>query len=113
MANEYESEEKFLVKNYKAFLYQYLQEFKHGTDPMHLHPPPAFRRVYELVMRPYFSQDSEISYSDLVTMMDMVAKFMIYLNQQSIEYNNFTRCGCTRLSDEELELLLKSGGENR
>lgn len=107
------AESKFLAKNYKAFLYSYLQDFKYGKDPLHLHPPPAFRQVYELIMRPYLVQDDEVNYSDLITMMDMVAKFMSYLNNNEIEYNSFSGCTCTRLTKEDLELLLENGGENR
>lgn len=111
MTDEYASESKFLAKNYKVFLHNYLQEFKQGNDPLHIHPPPAFRRVYELVMRPYILRDDEVSYTELITMMDMVAKFMSYLNHNGIEYDSFTRCSCTRLTDEDLTLLLESGGD--
>lgn len=113
MSDDYVSESKFLTKNYKAFLYEYLQEFKHGNDTMHLHPPPAFRDIYDLVMRPYLTQDDEINYSDLVTMMDMVAKFMSFLNRNGIDYQSFSECSCTRITDADLALLLESGGENR
>lgn len=106
-------ESTFLAKNYKAFLYEYVQEFKHGNDPLHLHPPPAFRQIYDLVMRPFILQENEVNYSDLVTMMDMVAKFVSYLNHNGIKYDNFSQCSCTRLTDNDLELLLEGGGENR
>lgn len=115
MNDEYASESKFLAKNYKAFLYDYWTALKSGTDPLHLHPPPAFRHVYEVILNGFVKPDDngDLNYTDLITMMDMVAKFMSYLNHNGIEYDNFTSCACTRLTDEDLALLLESGGDNR
>lgn len=114
MSEDYESESKFLAKNYKAFLYEYLQDIKSGNDPLHLHPPPAFRHVYKIILRGFIKpdDDGELRTTDLVTMMDMVAKFMTYLHRNGIDYDTFTRCSCSRITDEELDLILGSGGEN-
>lgn len=113
MQDEYASESKFLEKNYKAFLYDYLTAFKSGNDQIHIHPPPAFRNLYKAIIERFVKEGDELPTTDLVTMMDMVAKFMSYLNKNGIEYDNFTGCPCTRLTDEDLLLLLESGGENR
>lgn len=107
----YVQESKFLTKNYKAFLYGYLQDIKSGNDPLHLHPPPAFRYVYEKILEGFIKpdDDGELRTTDLITMMDMVAKFISYLNNNKIEYNDFTRCECTSLTARDVELLLGSG----
>lgn len=110
----YVQERKFLAKNYKAFLYDYLQELKSGNDPLHIHPPPAFRHVYDIIIHHFVKRDEdELSTTDLVSMMDMVAKFVSYLNDNKIEYNGFTSCECTTLTARDVELLLESGGDNR
>lgn len=114
MTDDYSSESKFLLKNYRVFLFEYLKAFKTGTDSMHIHPPPAFRRLYELMIERYVvSGLVEIDTKELIFMMDMVAKFTSYLNRNEIKYDNFAECPCTRLSDEDLIALLESGGENR
>lgn len=106
-------ESTFLAKNYKAFLYEYLHNIKSGTDSLHLHPPQAFRRVYEIILSGFVKpdDDGELRSTDLITMMDMVAKFVSYLNHNGIEYDSFSQCSCTRLTDKDLELLLEGGGE--
>lgn len=109
-----EPEVDYLAKSYKSFLIDYLQDIKTGTE-LHLHPPLAFRRVYEIILKGFVKpdDDGELRTTDLITMMDMVAKFMTYLQRNDIEYKRFTPCSCTQLTDEDISLLLESGGENR
>lgn len=113
MTDDYISESKFLTKNYKAFLYDYLTAIKSGNDPLHLHPPPAFRHVYEVILNGFIKPDDngELRTTDLIIMMDMVAKFMTYLNDSKIDYHSFSACPCTTLTTEDLQLLLESGGD--
>lgn len=109
-----DAESKFLTKNYKAFLYDYLHEIKSGNDPIHIHPPPAFQDVYQIIIEQFVDMETEMVTSrDLISMMDMVAKFVSYLDSREINYHDFSGCACTTLTTADVELLLQSGGENR
>lgn len=109
-----DAESKFLAKNYKAFLYDYLHELKSGTTPIHIHPPPAFRNVYQLIIEQLVDVEHDVVTSrDLISMMDMVAKFVTYLESREISYHSFSGCSCTTLTADDVNRLLMSGGDNR
>lgn len=101
MTDEHEQESKFLIKNYRAFLADYYADLKSGDGE--IHPPQAFRVVYERMMRPYIMSDKKVTYADLIALMDMVARFMTYLDSHEISYNHFQNdCSCDQ-----------SGGDNK
>lgn len=108
------AESKFLAKNYHAYLYDFWNEVKHGKGDVHISPPPAFRHIYDLIINHTVDfRNEELNYRDLIYMMDQVAKFVSYLNRNGIEYDEFTESPSTRLSADDLNRLLTSGGDNR
>lgn len=113
MREEYEKEAKFLKKNYLAFLQDYLNELRNGTDPLHIHPPPAFRKVFRKILEHFVEKKSgTINGEDLIRALDLTTKFITYLHKNHISYDNFSKCSCTSLTDEDLAMLLESGGDN-
>lgn len=97
--DEIAAESKFLTKNYKAFLHEHLEHFRSGAD---VHPPPALRAVFELMLDVVILPGDEITYADLIAVMNMTARFMAYLERQEINYEHLIECACG-----------KDGGDNR
>lgn len=114
MSDDIAAESKFLAKNYRAYLYDFLNEVKQGKGNIHISPPPAFRHIYDLIINHTVDfRNEEVDYRDLIYMMDQVAKFVSYLNRNGIEYDEFTESPSTRLTTDDLNRLLTSGGDNR
>lgn len=114
MPDDIAAERKFLEKNYRAYLYDFLTKVKQENGPIHIGPPPAFRHVYDLIVNHTVDfETKEVDYRDLIYMMDQVAKFVAYLSRNGIEYDSFTESPSTRITDDDVLRLLTSGGDNR
>lgn len=102
-------EAKFLFKNYKVFLHLYRSQIS-SSETIDNHPSPAFQVIYESIIRGFLLDGNYkskiVRAEDLILVLDILARFIGYLHKNHIEYEDFTSCQCSKLTDEDVKLLL-------
>lgn len=105
------SEAKFLSKAYRTFISAHLNEM-HENETAHIHPPPAFTALYNMVLNDMASvaeNGEELSKVEMVMALDIVLRFSIYLQKHQVDYTTFSPCECVVVDDDELNNILKAG----
>lgn len=74
----------------------------------HLHPAPAIVWFLEKFLEENYTNRDHMTGSEIISFLDMVVRFGMYLGSKGIRYDQFSKCQCEQVTQEEIDKLLNS-----
>jgi hypothetical protein len=105
----YQEESEFILAHWAKFITSSLEQITTVVPDSHIHPAPAFIPLYDHIISGIVeTSDSEatvtLGISELSSALDLITRFSSYLSKIR-DYNQFSKCPCVTLTEEELESL--------
>lgn len=73
-------------------------------ETVHIHTPPALVMFFDKIVTDLVDMN-ELDDVGMVNIMDFVFKFGAYFGASGFSYNDFTKCECTQITSDDIELM--------